>query len=274
MSQPPSYPGPGESQPNTPGGQSGQPGQPGSTPPGGQNYGNPAGGQPGSTPPGQSYGSGNNYGTPPPNQYGGWQGGNDPTEKNSGIAIAALITGFGCCLGWIGIILGIIGIRKTGPGKAKGRWMAVTGIVAGTVMTLVFAGLGFAIFVLAKDTVTPENAKAGECMNVEKDGEDVRMTRKDCSEDHDAQIYEVGSLSFDDAEALKDSRFGEVQTCLNGLESIDGDVSIASGGELGGTSVRVGVPVVEDNKNFDDGDKVICYVEATSGKLNGDYVNE
>lgn len=264
MSQPPSYPGPGESQP----GGSNEP--TGSTPPGqsfggqnygGQNYGAPNAGTPGS--------GGGNYGAPPPpNQYGSWQGGNDPTEKNSGIAIAALVTSLTCCLSIVGVILGIIGLGKTGPGKAKGRWMAVTAIVAGSVLTLASVGIGIGVWMFAKSAITPDNAEVGQCINIDEDESEneVFLREKDCSDDHDGEVAFVGTYGetrgkVDPAEVgAATDEAGEAKAVCTQL----------AGGKYAelGDDYEWGV-ASEDVTAPGDDDKFICYVQQADGdKIN------
>ncbi|UZN03939.1 DUF4190 domain-containing protein [Cellulomonas sp. S1-8] len=119
---------------------------PGGPPYGGPGYGGPGSGGPGSGGPGQGgpgYG-GPGQGAPPyggPGQPYGWA----PPQPTDGLAVASLVTSVGGLVllagatGPIGIGLGIgalARIRRTG---ARGRGMAIAGIVVGAVATVVLA---------------------------------------------------------------------------------------------------------------------------------------
>lgn len=62
------------------------------------------------------------------------------SQGTDGLAIASLVTGLlGFCVplaGVAGIVLGVLGLRRTGPGKAGGQGFAIAGIVAGSISTL------------------------------------------------------------------------------------------------------------------------------------------
>jgi hypothetical protein len=106
----------------------------------------PAGGMPGPgpapMPPAYNYG----YGTPMPR----------PTNT-SAVAIVAL------CLFWmplVGLVLSIIGLVKTGRGKARGRGLAVTALVLSILVT---AGSGLVGAVIAsKPSALDEGCRVGK----------------------------------------------------------------------------------------------------------------
>ena len=59
-------------------------------------------------------------------------------EKTSGLAVAGFVTGLSSLLinimglvGLVDTILSAVGLTKTGPGKDKGRGMAVAGLILG-----------------------------------------------------------------------------------------------------------------------------------------------
>src|SRR3546814_3466043 len=198
MTTPPHYPGSGDSadsgdsgnedatrhapqQPPThsaygqqpPAGSYGEPMQP--------NYGQPTYGQ-------QGYGQQGGYPQQPGNQ---WQGVDESNKGTSGTAIASLILNATCCgLAIPGIILGFISLHPIKRTGAKGKWMAVTGIVLGFGWALVLAGIIIAPLVVAGNTVTTDNAEVGMCINVdeEDDANTFHPNKKDCSDDHNAAI--------------------------------------------------------------------------------------
>lgn len=80
-----------------------------------------------------------------------------PEQGTSGLAIAGLILAFVAAP--IGFILSIIGIAKTGKGKAKGRGLAVAGLV---LSTLFIAGGVTAVIVAASSTQLDPGCTAGK----------------------------------------------------------------------------------------------------------------
>ncbi len=128
---PPGQPPPWGDGPATPPGAPPQYGPPPGAPP---QYGPPAGAPPG-------YGPPPGYGQPPgfgPPGYGP-PGGPPPTQGTSGLATAALVTGI--LLGPVGVVLGIIALRRIKRTREGGRGLAIAGIVIGalsTVLSVIF----------------------------------------------------------------------------------------------------------------------------------------
>ncbi|WP_061960742.1 DUF4190 domain-containing protein [Demequina flava] len=75
------------------------------------------------------------YGSVPPPSYGAPASTSNQTD---GFSIAALVTGI-VGLSVVAIALGAVGLRRTAQGARKGTWMAVTGLVLGTVSTIAWA---------------------------------------------------------------------------------------------------------------------------------------
>ena len=93
--------------------------------------------------------------TPPPVDYGSPATGK---PKTSGMAIASLICGILLCLAPISsvfaLIFGYLGIKKTGPGQAGGRGMAIAGLVLG--------GVGILLSILSIAVLLPSLNRARE----------------------------------------------------------------------------------------------------------------
>jgi hypothetical protein len=213
---------------------------------------NPYGAQPYGQDP---YGSQPQYGQP---QYGTpYPGGPEATApKTDGVSIAALVTGLLCCAP-VNIILGIIGIRRTGDNKRKGRWMAVTGLVLGVLSVLVWVGLVVGGVWIFNNVVTPDNAEVGQCVDIDTDGDEVSMLKKDCTEDHDAEIVGVEEVDADNLEAIET---GMADYCAE----------VVSEDDLATLFARDDIDlnaVIEDPSNVETGDHLVCYAEAKSGKL-------
>ena len=68
-----------------------------------------------------------------------------PNQSTSGLAIAALWLGILGGWGIINLVISILAIRDTGPGKRPGRGKAVTGLILTFAWAIVWAGLVFAV---------------------------------------------------------------------------------------------------------------------------------
>lgn len=229
---------------------------------GGDNpYGNGGGDNP--------YGGGDNnpYGQSGQNPYGGQPpyggtpypgGGYGQSQEPSydGVSIASLVLGLLCCTGPIGAVLGIFGLSRTKGGQRKGRWAAVTGIVLGVLSLIAYAVVIFGGFWFFNNTVRPDNAEVGQCVDIESD-DGVVMFKKDCSEEHDGEIVAVEEVDSDNRELIEAT---QVAYCYEVLSEEDA-ATIEERDDLELEAV------LEDPSNVDVGDHIVCYVEATSGKL-------
>lgn len=216
---------------------------------------NPYGGPP---PEGQSpYGDQSPYGGQP-YPAGGEYGAPGPDVKTDGVSIAAFVTGLLCCTGPIAVILGIVGIARTKNGQRKGRWAAVTGLVLGVLGIVVIIGLVVGGVWIFSNTVRPDNAEVGQCVNVEADDQEgLLMLKKDCSESHDAEIVGVQTVNSDNREDIQQQMN---EYCIEVVSEADRETIDSHGGlEL--------KAFIEDPDNVENGDHLVCYVETTGGKL-------
>lgn len=216
----------------------------GQNPPGGQNpYGQPH-------PPSQPYGSGGGsggYGAPQGGYPGGF--GSEP-PKTDGVSIAALVLSFLCCLAPIGVILGFVGLGRTKGGQRKGRGLAIAGIIIGIIVSLASAGIGAAIFIFADSVVTPDDAKVGQCVNVDEDDGSVILYKKECSEEHDAEIVGVTEVTSDNRDDIAEGMAGYCAT------SIEADDLAKLTEYLGDIQA-----LIEDPDDVSTGDTLVCYVD-------------
>jgi hypothetical protein len=218
------------------------------------------------TPPNPPEGNDNPYGGPPPpgqNPYGaqpypgGGQYGGQPAEaKNDGVSIAAFISGLVCCAP-VGVILGIIGIRRTKDGQRKGRWAAVVGLVLGALGILAWVGIVAGGVWIFANTVTPDNAEVGQCVDIETDGNEVTMLKKECDESHDGEIVAVEEVDSDNKEAIET---GMADYCGEAIDAEDLTTLLSN------EDIELNA-VIEDPSDVNNGDHLVCYAEAKDGKL-------
>ncbi|MDO7869083.1 DUF4190 domain-containing protein [Nocardioides jiangxiensis] len=207
----------------------------------------------------------------PPPAYQAYGGPNDGSASYSGVAIAAFVCALTCCLGIFAIPLGIIGIVKTGPGKARGRWMAVTGLVLGVIGTLLAAVVGIVIFAVGQRVVTPDNAEAGQCVAVTSKGSNVTMIDTGCSVEHNAQIFAVLTPTAADVAAHRTS-IGLCLTRVAGaFPGVEGRV-VKGHPRLDISGEEVEVSAASEQRAIRAGSPVACWIEAVDGTLDSDPV--
>ena len=201
--------------------------------------------------------------------YGQWQGANDAKRGTNGTSIAAFVLNLTPCglviPGWICAIIGLRQIKRDGT---KGRWAAISALVLGALWAVAIVGLALGGVYLFKNIITPDNAEAGMCVNIEHDGDSISMFKKGCGDDHDGQIVYVGS-------------YGDAKTQVDPseLDSASGEDQIAESlcrqlapnGDSLGDEYKWGL-ASEDPDSPDDGDKFVCYVEPTDGHKLSDKV--
>lgn len=224
------------------------------------------------TPPNPPDDNENIYGAPPPsgqnpygnqpNPYGatpypGGGYGAQPVEKKTDlVSIASFVTGLICCAP-VGVILGIVGIVRTKNAQRKGRWAAITGLVLGVLGIIAWVAVVAGGVWVFNNTIRPDNAEVGQCVDIEEDGGEVSMLKKDCTEDHEGEIVGVEKVNDDNREAIET---GMADYCAEVLSAED----LSTIFERGDLELNA---VIEDPENVENGDTLVCYAEATEGKL-------
>lgn len=108
----------------------------------------------------QGYGTGQPGYPPQQSDFGSGGYGYQPQQANSGLATAALWLGILGGWGLINLVISILAINETGPGKKLGRNKAITGLILTFVWAAIWIGLTLAITshakaVIASDTTLP-----------------------------------------------------------------------------------------------------------------------
>src|SRR5690606_36203317 len=114
-----------------------------------------------------------------------------PTPTD-GISIAALVCSLTCCAAPVGLGLGIAGLTRPRRKKRAGRWAAITGVVVGTLGTLVLVGAIAGFTWLGFNLYLEEDARVGDCVNTSTLFDENDLWQVSCDEEHDAQVYAVG----------------------------------------------------------------------------------
>lgn len=195
---------------------------------------------------------GSDAGTPP-NPYV-HQGG----PSLDGIAVAALVCSLTCCGAPVAIGLGIAGILRTRDERRSGRWMAVTGLVLGTLLTLGLVAAVTGVVLLDQRTYDADDARPGDCVDIEEEGDggvlDIRPA--DCDEAHDAEVLHAGRFTAE----LRTSYIEDPAFCDPLVRSEGYGALIARGAH------RI-EPIVEsdDAERPEVGDYFVCVAQETDG---------
>lgn len=257
MPPPPPAPSPYDGLPSYPGGPQGGYGQQGGYGPQGP------------------YGAGpyQGYGYPQyPGQPQGWYA---PERTTNGLAIASLVTAFSC-IPFLGLILGIAGLRQIKRRGQQGRGLAVTGVVLNGLAT---AGLALVVALgvaglLDDGNTRVENIEAGQCFNTvghslsDYGGDGARSTTVDvvpCGDRHDAEAYAVFTL---------DPGLGDAYPGVDRISRIATDKCASYADDyLGDEPMPDTVDIyyyMPPRDGWDHGDRsVTCFFGGTDGKVTG-----
>lgn len=191
---------------------------------------------------------------PPPNPYVR-QGG----PSLDGVAVAALACSLTCCAAPVAIGLGIAGIVRTRDERRSGRWMAVTGLVLGVLLTLGLAAGVTGLVLLEQRTYYFDDAQAGDCLDIEDrdgDGEWLDVRPADCDEAHDGEVVHAGRFTAE----LRASYIDDPAFC-DPLARAEGYGALIARG-----THRID-PIVEsdDAESPEVGDYFVCVAEETNG---------
>lgn len=201
------------------------------------------------------------YGQPPygDSPYGQTPFANEAPKSTDPVSIIGFILSLTCCLSIVGAIMGAIGLRRTKNGQRRGRWAAISGLIIGVLGTLAFAGIIVAVVFFAKNVVTVDNAEAGQCVDVTQNDDIYSFLKKDCSEQHEAEIVFVGQASDYDGDLAGTIDPVAVCTALMPAEDI---ASLRAYPDDLTFSL-----IVTDPEDISPSDAFFCYVEPRSGKL-------
>ena len=83
-----------------------------------------------------------------------------PPQRTSGLAVTGFILAF--LLPLIGFILSLIAIFKTGAGRAKGRGLAIAGVIVSLVIMVIAVVVGVLVFAVSQSTVADPGCTAGK----------------------------------------------------------------------------------------------------------------
>lgn len=183
----------------------------------------------------------------------------------SGTAIASFVCGLTCCLGIPAVILGVIGIIKTSGGKAKGMWMAITGLILGLLGTLLLAVIALGLSqVEGWDDASA--MKPGECFNSESavsdDAKSIGLVDQvTCAAPHDAEIVSHWIVkSQEEADLIE--KADPWKSCLQHAEA-----AVVSAIETNSDPSLAITFLVWDPEKITPGDDITCFVYRDGGRL-------
>ncbi len=199
------------------------------------------------------------YGAPASNPYGGAPAspygpvGTGPATDP--VSITGFVLSLLCCTSVVGLILGIVGLRRTKDGVRKGRWAAVSAIAIGAAGTLAFVAIvGFFTW-FGTSTVFIESADVGQCVNVDElDDNDATLFKKDCDEPHEAEIVVARQFTGADVDEFEP---GFPEAVCAPLLSEEYAAAYATD--------TYDIGLVFESDEPEAGDDFICYLELRDG---------
>ncbi|WP_300679027.1 DUF4190 domain-containing protein [Nocardioides sp.] len=184
-----------------------------------------------------------------------------PTD---GVSIAALVCAVVGCAAPAAIVLGAIGLTRTGPGKRRGRGLALAGLIIGSVVCLLAATALVAGVVVAGSTLndTPDGADlhAGQCVDI--DWADTPGLTS-CAGKHDGEIIWTGQMTASQMVAWKSSEYVD-DFCYAQADIADKYAATAAA-----TAYQIDYWADTFWGEPKTGAWMVCYVTAASGKLVG-----
>lgn len=127
-------------------------------------------------------------------------------DYDRGAVTSALLVGT-IVLAPVALVLGVRGLRRTGPGRRRGRWCAVLGVTGGALGIAVLVG-GLWLGSWFRAHVRPVDGLAlGDCVSPGFDLDDLTTDTvvfgpRSCSEPHRAEVAVAGTLDESQAEAF------------------------------------------------------------------------
>ena len=201
-------------------------------------------------------------GNPPHNPYGGGYGAYEPGAPRpgvDGVSIAAFVCALTCCAAPVGVGLGIAGIVRTKDGRRGGRWAAITGLVLGSIASVVLIAVLVATVIAATNVVFEEDARVGQCVNTGFLGTETDdLWDADCSEGHDAEIVSVN---------VADARLESAYDNGTPIAEICGPLKDdAYAGIVEDDRYQLGFATDAYDDEINDGDWLVCYIERSDGE--------
>lgn len=187
------------------------------------------------------------YGTPVP--------GGEAPKGTDAVSIVGFVLSLTCCLSFVGVILGFVGLSRTKGGKRKARWAAISAVAVGIPLTIATIVAGVFLGIYVSSIVSVDEAAAGICVDINDDDENgVVLIEKDCDESHDGEIIYAGDAG-DDAATLESDE--AVSVCVARI-----DQAAAATVTSGDYEVNA---LLEDPDDVGAGDRFVCYVEPVDG---------
>ena len=183
-----------------------------------------------------------------------------PAEPSKGMAIAALILSFICCLDVVGIILAIVVLMKSRDGRNHGKGLAIAALIIGVITLVITVVGGVAGYNYVKDLKDVESLKAGDCFTAkgltdesESGVEQIRAVG--CSDEHDGEVLSTAKLTADEADSYGET--SPVAICTPSVTEA-GSVDLLADPEL------VLIALTQDSSPS-SGDKLVCVIANTDG---------
>lgn len=227
---------------------------PGTPPP---SYGSSPYGQPPSPYGAPQQPAGQPYGAPGAFPGGAFPAGGQQGEPSKGMAIGALVSSVLCCLP-VGLVLGIVVLRRSKDGRDHGKGLAIAAIVLNTLVMIGALVLVVVAVVVGSSVRAVGDLEPGDCISAEGlrgDAESFEtITVGDCSEPHDAEVLAMATLTEEAAAGGPDGDYS--QLC---------DEAVSDDPERDAVSTSGDVALLVIYDDLEAGEKIACLALAPDG---------
>lgn len=174
-----------------------------------------------------------------------------PTDR---VSLWALVSAL-CCLAPVGLVLGVMGLRRTRSGDVFGRPYALLAVTISLIAFATAPAGWIASRWLADSMPRASDVSAGDCFDLD-DERTIDLT--DCSEPHHAEVAGTGRV--DDELAARYDEASAATLCAPFLS--------ATHARAAGTG-RYAIGLLVDTSQADEpttGDDLVCYLAELSGR--------
>ncbi len=211
----------------------------------------------GATPYGQAGNQFGEQGVPPYGgaPYGAPVPGGEAPKGTDAVSIVGFVLSLTCCLSFVGVILGFVGLSRTKGGKRKARWAAISAVAVGIPLTIATIVAGVFLGIYVSSIVSVDEATAGMCVDINDDDDGVVLFEKECNESHDGEIIYAGDAG-DDAAALESSDATSI--CVARIDEAAAAIVVSGDYDLNA--------LLEDPNDVGSNDRFVCYIEPSDGE--------
>ena len=186
--------------------------------------------------------------------YGAPVPGGEAPKGTDAVSITGFVLSLTCCLSFVGVILGFVGLGRTKGGKRKARWAAIALSPSASRSPSPRSSPASSSASTSRASSRSTRPRAGMCVDINDDNDGVVLFEKECDEPHDGEIIYAGDAG-DDAATLESSDATSV--CVSRIDEAAAGIVVSGDYDLNA--------LLEDPDDVADDDRFVCYIEPTDG---------